>query len=204
MSETKEKILLSSLRLFAERGYDAVSVNDIANELGVTKGALYKHYKNKRNIFENIVSRMEKLDYERAKEFDVPENTIETDEEQYKNTPLSSLIAFTRAQFDYWTKEEFPSCFRKMLTVEQFKSDEMKKLYSQYLVSGPFGYVKDIFNSAGVLMPEQKAFALYSAMFFHFALFDEAKNKNEISESFEKYLSFFCERLLKEGEKEHE
>ena len=68
MSDTKEKILLSALRLFAERGYEAVSVSDIAGELSITKGALYKHYKNKQSIFDSIVLRMEELDFERAME----------------------------------------------------------------------------------------------------------------------------------------
>ena len=41
---TKEKILITALRLFAQDGYEAVSVSRIAGELGMTKGALYKHY----------------------------------------------------------------------------------------------------------------------------------------------------------------
>ena len=54
MSKTKEKILLTALRLFAQDGYEAVSMSKIAGELGITKGALYKHYKNKRDIFDTI------------------------------------------------------------------------------------------------------------------------------------------------------
>ena len=42
---TKEKILVTALRLFAVYGYEAVSVSRIAGELGITKGALYKHYR---------------------------------------------------------------------------------------------------------------------------------------------------------------
>ena len=44
MSDTRENILLTALRLFAKNGYEAVSVSDIASEIGITKGALYKHY----------------------------------------------------------------------------------------------------------------------------------------------------------------
>ena len=54
MTNTKEKILIIALRLFAIHGYEAVSVSQIAGELGMTKGALYKHYKNKRDIFNRI------------------------------------------------------------------------------------------------------------------------------------------------------
>ena len=54
MKNTKDKILVTALRLFAQDGYEAVSVSKIAGELGITKGALYKHYKNKRDIFNSI------------------------------------------------------------------------------------------------------------------------------------------------------
>ena len=47
-ANTKEKIMFAALKLFAKDGYEAVSVSAIAGELGITKGALYKHYKNKR------------------------------------------------------------------------------------------------------------------------------------------------------------
>lgn len=66
MTDTKERILQTALRLFAEDGYEAVSVSTIAGELGMTKGALYKHYKNKQDIFDSIVARMEQRDAEQA------------------------------------------------------------------------------------------------------------------------------------------
>ena len=40
MADTKERILLAALKLFAENGYEAVSVRDIAGELSMTKAAL--------------------------------------------------------------------------------------------------------------------------------------------------------------------
>ena len=55
MNQIKEKIMQTALHLFARDGYEAVSVSAIAGELGMTKGALYKHYANKRAIFDSIV-----------------------------------------------------------------------------------------------------------------------------------------------------
>ena len=57
-----------ALHLFAKDGYEAVSVSAIAGELGMTKGALYKHYRSKRDIFDSILARME-----RAAEHGMPE-----------------------------------------------------------------------------------------------------------------------------------
>ena len=49
MSNRKEEILIIALHLFARDGYEAVSVSQIAGELDMTKGALYRHYKSKRD-----------------------------------------------------------------------------------------------------------------------------------------------------------
>ena len=68
---TKEKILVTALRLFAVYGYEAVSVSRIAGELGITKGALYKHYKNKRDIFNCIFEYVCQLDVERSRKIQV-------------------------------------------------------------------------------------------------------------------------------------
>ena len=62
MGNRKEEILIVALHLFARDGYEAVSVSQIAGELDMTKGALYRHYKSKRDIFDCIVQRMEQQD----------------------------------------------------------------------------------------------------------------------------------------------
>ena len=51
MKSTKDRILKTALNLFAQRGFDAVSMRDIAGELGITAGALYRHYAGKQDIF---------------------------------------------------------------------------------------------------------------------------------------------------------
>ena len=70
---TKERILEVSLELFAQNGYLGTSMSDIAKQLGITKGALYKHYRSKQEILDRIVERMNEMDYARAAEYEMPE-----------------------------------------------------------------------------------------------------------------------------------
>ena len=175
---TKEDILIVALHLFARDGYEAVSVSQIAGELGMTKGALYRHYESKRDIFEHIVKRMEQGDGEQAEEYDMPADKKENEPEQYEES-----------MFSYWTENDFASSFRKMLTLEQFRNEEMQALYQQYLVSGPAEYVKDMFESIGVVEADKKATMFYSVMFFYYSLYDGAKDKKRIKEQFEKSIS---------------
>ena len=107
MKTTKEDILFSSLKLFAERGFEAVSTSMIASEIGITKGALYRHFENKQTIFDEIIQRMFELDEKQANENHVPAKKYEDDKESYQNTVLKDLCAFQFEQFIFWTENEF-------------------------------------------------------------------------------------------------
>lgn len=104
MKTTKEEIIRISLKLFAERGFDAVSTSMIAEQLGITKGALYRHFENKQAIFDAIWNRMLKLDAERANEDSVPEKQYAEDEDSYRNTNPQDLCKFVNNQFIFWTE----------------------------------------------------------------------------------------------------
>ncbi|RME11446.1 MAG: TetR/AcrR family transcriptional regulator, partial [Aquificota bacterium] len=47
---TKEKILDASLKLFSEKGIRETTIKDIAREVGITEGAIYRHFKSKDEI----------------------------------------------------------------------------------------------------------------------------------------------------------
>lgn len=177
MGGTKERILLTALRLFARDGYEAASVSDIAGELGMTKGALYKHYRNKRDIFESILARMEERDAEQAKEQNLPEGSAEEMAEAYAAASVDDMVEFAKTMFRYWTQDEFASQFRRMLTVEQFRSAEMAALYQQYLASGPLDYMAELFAARGLERAREKAAEFYAPMFLLYSVYDGAEDK---------------------------
>ena len=184
MSDTRERILMTALHLFARDGYEAVSVSTIAGELGMTKGALYKHYKNKRDIFDSIVERMYQIDSQRAKKYEVPQVKYEIQPNAYKNQSVEKIMDFTIAQFIFWTEDDFASDFRKMLTLEQYRNAEMAELYSQCIAAGPVTYMEDLFREMiqkGVLKeenPGQLAVEYYAPLFLLISMFDK-KGENE-------------------------
>ena len=96
--ETKERILEAALQLFAQSGYSGTSMNDIAKQLGITKGALYKHYTGKQEILDRIVERMNQMDYERAEEYEMPETEPDGFAEAYLHTPIGKIRSYSMAQ----------------------------------------------------------------------------------------------------------
>ena len=195
MGSTKEEIMTVALHLFAKNGYEAVSVSQIAGVLGMTKGALYRHYENKRDIFLHIVKRMEQQDSEQARQNEVPEESIEKMPEEYQNVSVEDFVGYSKSMFEYWTEDDFASSFRKMLTLEQFRNEEMQKLYQQYLVSGPAGYVKDLFKNMKIKDPEENAVKFYANMFFYYSVYDGATDKTKAKCQFEYMLDKIVEEM---------
>ena len=194
MKNTKEDILISALHLFSRDGYEAVSVSQIAGVLNITKGALYRHYKSKRDIFDHIVRRMEQGDCEQAENYDMPENDKEDMPEKYQNLSLETIVEYSKSMFEYWTENDFASSFRKMLVLEQFRNEEMQALYQQYLVSGPVGYVKDLFESTGMKNAEEKAVQFYGIMYLYYSLYDGADDKSIVKKQFEAMMNEFASK----------
>lgn len=199
MPDTRERILLEALRLFAKDGYEAVSVSEIAAALGMTKGALYKHYQSKRDIFEQILRRMEQLDAQRAGEYDMPQEAITQGAEAYRQATADRIKSYSEAQFRYWTEEEFPSCFRRMLTLEQYRSPEMSALYQQYLAGGPAGYMEDLFRELLKqpcdLSPRQLALQFYAPLYLLISLYDGSAEKDTLFPLAQEHIRQFFRRL---------
>ena len=61
MNKTKRKIFETSMKLFAEKGYDATSIEEITATVGVAKGTLYYHFTSKEEIFNFLVEEGIKL-----------------------------------------------------------------------------------------------------------------------------------------------
>ena len=53
-SDTRERIQAIAVELFVEQGYDKTSLQEIADRLGVTKAALYYHFKSKEAIVASL------------------------------------------------------------------------------------------------------------------------------------------------------
>lgn len=143
---TKEIILLESLKLFADKGYDGVTVRDIAEKVNVQQSSLYKHYKSKEEILDSIFSDM-KQHYENVtKEIQLPEdNDLSELAKKYQSVGLEGLKQICTAIFLYWLTDEKGSLFRRLLILEQFRHSEAEKLLREFLLDGVLEYQTSLF-----------------------------------------------------------
>lgn len=204
-NDTKIQILEAAVKLFAQKGYDAVGVSDIADAVGIKAPSLYKHYKNKRDIFDSILKRVSEMDSEKAKDHQMPDERIAVTAEKYKNISLETIREYAKAMLLHWTSETFSGCFRKMLTLEQYQSEEMADLYQNYLASGPVRYMADIF--ADVTRDAEEAYSLalafYGPMYLLYGIYDAKGDIDEVIGLLDAHIDRFAVvfNARKEGDK---
>lgn len=194
---TKERFLDIALELFAQNGYLGTSMSDIAKQLGFTKAALYKHYASKQEILDQIVERMNRMDYERAEEYEMPETEPDGFAEAYMHTPIEKIRIYSLAQFDHWTKETFSANFRKMLTLEQYRDPKLAQLHHDYLAGGPLEYMAAIFRKLAASDEEAMQLALdfYGPMYLLYSVYDAAEDKASVAPLLDAHIRRFIAKV---------
>ena len=119
--KTKDKILIEALSLFSVSGFSGVSVRDIAKAVGIRESAIYKHYKNKQQLFDTIVEvsagRIDSLQEELISKFNHNVNTKEV-------FPISIIQEIYCNIFLFYLTDDILSKFRRMMTIEHLKNHE--------------------------------------------------------------------------------
>ena len=172
----------------------AVTVEQISAAVGIKAPSLYKHYKSKRDIFDHIVLRMQEGDADKAGEHRMPDSNERAAEEL---TPLERIRQYSIAMFRYWTEEEFPSCFRRMLTLEQYRDPKLAQLHRDYLAGGPLEYMAAIFRKLTDTdeAAMQLALEFYGPMYLLYSVYDGAQDKDSVAPLLDAHIERFIAKV---------
>ena len=145
--DTKQKIMAKALELFSANGYDAVSVGEIARAVGIKAPSLYNHFSSKQAIFDAIVAETA-AQYERDTDrIDIHVQNAKQDIPVFTAITEDALAAKVSQLFSYSLHDETISRFRRMMTIEQFRSPQLAELYSRRYVDRVVAYHAAIFRS---------------------------------------------------------
>ena len=145
--DTKKKILDCALELFSSRGYDSVSVGEIAKAVGIKAPSLYNHYSGKQAIFDAIVEDTA-VQYEKyTNEIDIHLQNAKKDTDVFSGITEDLLAKKVRQIFCFSLRNKAVSRFRRMMTIEQFRCPNLSELYSARYVEQLVTYHSEIFKS---------------------------------------------------------
>ena len=155
--DTRERILEQALELFSEKGYDSVSVGEIARAVGIKAPSLYNHFPSKRAIFDAIVESTAAQYEADTGKIDIHVQNVSQDIPVFTEITEEALFEKVRQIFEYSLHNAPISRFRRMMTIEQFRSPELAALYSRRYVDRLLAYHAGIFRAliaAGELQAE--------------------------------------------------
>jgi AcrR family transcriptional regulator len=136
--KTRERILVAALRLFNAQGTGAISTNHIANELGISPGNLYYHFRNKeeiiRALFEQQFARWDVI-------YALPDDRLPT---------LADLQRLVRATFAMsW---DYRFIYRELIALLR-RDEQLQRRWVEVRARGFAGFreLVEQFVAAGVL-----------------------------------------------------
>lgn len=145
--DTKQKIIEKALELFAERGYDSVSVGEIAEAVGIRAPSLYNHYPSKQAIFGAIVdSAAARYEADTGK-INIHVQDSARDVPAFTEITADVLFEKLKQIFEYSLHNVTICRFRRMMTIEQFRSPQLAELYTLRYVDRLIAYHAGIFRA---------------------------------------------------------
>ena len=192
---TKEKILEVALTLFAERGYDGIGVDGIAECAGIKGPSVYKHFKGKEDILNALIERAENYYDE-----------FFGSEEHIGNIPKSKdeFISVTLERISFTMNDPMIKKIRKFLVQEQFRNERISEVTTRHQIDGiQRMYAKIIkgMMDAGIVIkddPMLLAVELTAPAVLQIARSDrQPQYEKECMEYIEKHLRHFCKIYMR-------
>jgi AcrR family transcriptional regulator len=203
MNNTKQEILEKALSLFAVNGYEGVSVAQIAVAVGIKAPSLYKHYKNKQEIFDTILLEVSNRMTKARNMLAVPIDSGMVN--RYEQITPDELTKMCFDLFSFYIEDEIVSGFRKMLIVERYRSTEADELYQRFFINGPLEMEVSLFteliNRGRFINGDPRIMALhfYSPLFLLMFKFDNGGfNTEELKDLISRLVNSFTDKYWNE------
>ncbi|MGM7721627.1 TetR/AcrR family transcriptional regulator [Metabacillus sp. Hm71] len=131
--ETKKKIIDSAFQLLADKGYDAMSIDEIMKGAGKTKGSFYVHFKNKEDLLYEVIQNRLDRNFDHIVEETLKELSDETCNVQLVLKRLMHLVHVGTGGVD---RELWTAAYYQMVVLSrknQFVREWMLKQYHAWV-----------------------------------------------------------------------
>jgi AcrR family transcriptional regulator len=122
---TKERIFEASIDLFAQKGFDATSMREIAESVGIKKASMYSHFKSKGEILEEI------LKYPMERMGNVGQQDIGT-EELIISMGLEKFMVLAGDLILSWMEDIYMEKIWRIICIELYHNDKIKKFFAEF------------------------------------------------------------------------
>jgi len=155
LTGTAKRILDVSLDLFSRYGYASVSMEQIADAVGIKAPSLYKHFKGKQAIFDSILTLMDERYQKQAAGMRMHLQDGGTDTELFLSISEEDLLRKVEELVAFALHDEYDRKFRRLMASHQFSDDRIRRLFTERQVDLLIRYHTELFRrmiGAGVFV----------------------------------------------------
>lgn len=145
---TKDKILYHAMVLFGEKGYERVSMRQIAGAVGIKESSIYNHFEGKEEILEHIMTYFENRIHHYRPSISQIDKMLAT--ESPEAVLRKFIITFDEKEYSYML-----SMYR-ILFMEQYRNEELRGIFLEQAVNKPVAHLRhtiDYMASKGQIPP---------------------------------------------------
>lgn len=171
----EQEILDTSLRLFLEQGEDSVTVEMIADEVGIGKGTIYKHFKSKAEIYLRLM-----LDYERELAVLLHSETIERDKEAlareyfaFRMSDPDRYRLFDRLEEKVVKASQMPEMIEQLHQIRASNFNNLTDVIKERIDDGKLEDVPPYFHYCAAWALVHGAMAMYHSPFWQDVIEDK-------------------------------
>ncbi len=171
----EQEILDTSLKLFLEQGEDSVTVEMIADAVGIGKGTIYKHFKSKAEIYLRLM-----LDYERELNELFHSESVASDKEALSRAYFAFRMRdpqryrlFDRLEEKVLKGHQVPEMVEQLQTIRASNFERLTRLIEGRISEGKLEDVPPYFHYCAAWALVHGAVALYHSPFWSNVLEDQ-------------------------------
>lgn len=206
---TREKILYESLSLFSVRGYDAITVREIASAVGIKESSIYNHFKNKKDILDKIIDETLKRYYKVLEDIKLPHSDDANVSESYEKLTDDLFLNMCTNIFLFYLKDDYISKLRRLLTIEQYGNEEIGKVFKYVFIDRILetqtGVLQKFINSGRFIDGDAYTMAIqfYSPIFLLLYKYDNCAGEEERAiEALKKHVNQYNAIYLKKNKEQ--
>lgn len=146
--KTKQRILDAALELFSTQGFEATSIAQIADAVGVRKASLYSHFDSKQDILDRLIESIME---------DYAKHSVRSLADRIGDElDPDGVVRLVTEQIRYTVHDEHVSRARKMLTIEQYRNPQLAELKTKQSYTDVLAFAEALMErlvSEGKLKP---------------------------------------------------
>lgn len=171
----EQEILDTALQLFLEQGEDSVTVEMIADRVGIGKGTIYKHFRSKAEIYLRLM-----LDYERDLNQLLISSSLESDKEalsrayfEFRMRDPQRYRLFDRLEEKVVKGNQVPEMVEQLHSIRASNFEHLTQLIKARIAEGKLEDVPEYFHYCAAWALVHGAVALYHSPFWNKVLEDQ-------------------------------